>query len=320
MCIFIEGDVFISSTFLRHSDCRFYRRNRFNLVLVNVLGINNHGQSIILAFGFLSTKTKENYIWLFSQIKSAWKKTPKTCISDDDESIQQGKYIDFGYFIYIGLSSNFKSTLLLCSWHVQRNLVSKFCYISKTNPELYKKITNLPFITNQANFEEIIDTLRSSNDIPKEQIQYLDKKLEKKINGQNVLQKKEFAGGVSTTSRVEGLHAVQKKYLTSSSTLNKVFYSFRTLEKQQIARFQEEFQGNLKTESIEGIESLKIFKEKFSLYIYRRIATKYKLAIDYIKVQEITHGILIFNFNSQYLKERILQRQRKGTFSCYKKK
>jgi len=166
-----------------------YRRNRFNLALVNVLGINNHGQSIILAFGLLSAETKENYIWLFSQIKSAWKKTPQTCISDDDESIQQGKYIDFGCFIYIGLSSNFKSTLLLCSWHVQRNLISKFCYISKTNPELYKKITNLPFITNQANFEEIIDTLRSSNDIPKEQIQYLDKKLEKK-NGQNVLQKK----------------------------------------------------------------------------------------------------------------------------------
>jgi len=73
-----------------------YRRNRFNLILVNVLGVNNYGKNILLAFGLLSSETKENYDWFFSQLKKAWKdKSPINCITDEDESIQQGIDIFF---------------------------------------------------------------------------------------------------------------------------------------------------------------------------------------------------------------------------------
>ena len=68
-----------------------YRRNRFNLILVNVLGINNYGKNICLAFSLISSEKKENYDWIFSQLKKAWgTKTPKNCITDEDESIQFG--------------------------------------------------------------------------------------------------------------------------------------------------------------------------------------------------------------------------------------
>ena len=77
-----------------------YRRNRFNLILVNVLGVNNYGKNILLAFGLLSSETKENYDWFFSQLKKAWKdKSPINCITDEDESIQQG--IDIFFFTII---------------------------------------------------------------------------------------------------------------------------------------------------------------------------------------------------------------------------
>jgi len=69
-----------------------YRRNRFNLALVNVLGINNLGKNIILAFGLLGSETKESYAWFFSELKKAWgRKDPKSCITDEEEAIQQGK-------------------------------------------------------------------------------------------------------------------------------------------------------------------------------------------------------------------------------------
>lgn len=69
-----------------------YRRNRFNLILVNVIGINNYGQSVILAFGLVSGETKETYHWFFANLKKAWKQlAPLNCISDECESIQYGK-------------------------------------------------------------------------------------------------------------------------------------------------------------------------------------------------------------------------------------
>ena len=139
-------------------------------------------------------------------------------------------------------------------------------------------------MTNETKFDQIIDTIRRSPDLTKDQIKYLENKLEKKEKWAKYITKEQFTAGVSTTSRVEGLHSVQKKYLTSSSSLKKVFYSFRSLEKQQITRFQEEFNEKSKNlESINGIASLKVFKEDFSSYVYIRIAAKYKLAIDYIK-------------------------------------
>ena len=40
-----------------------YKRNRFNLPLVNVIGVNNFGHNIMLAFGLFSNETLDSYNW-----------------------------------------------------------------------------------------------------------------------------------------------------------------------------------------------------------------------------------------------------------------
>jgi len=67
-----------------------YKKNRFNLPLVNIIGVNNFGFNILLAFGLLSDETAESYTWLFEKLKESWKKDPKVIITDDCESIQKG--------------------------------------------------------------------------------------------------------------------------------------------------------------------------------------------------------------------------------------
>jgi len=52
--------------------------------------------------------------------------------------------------------------------------------------------------------------------------------------------KETFLGGVSTISRVENLYALQKKYLTSNASLQKVFHSFRFIDIIQVSKFEEE--------------------------------------------------------------------------------
>lgn len=68
-----------------------YRRNRFNLPLVNVVGVNNLGKTIMLAFGMLNNETISSYTWFFRMLKHCWQKNPKVFISDEDESIHQGR-------------------------------------------------------------------------------------------------------------------------------------------------------------------------------------------------------------------------------------
>ena len=240
-----------------------YQRNRFNLVLVNVLGISNYGKSVLLAFGLLSNEKKESYDWFFSHLKKSWRRNePKNIITDEDDSIQYGiVFIKIKFNTLIGISKNFKCRFLLCGWHLQKNLRSKFTNLSRSDPDLYKKILKLPFTLKKEEFEEIVDLVSDSKDVSEAQINYLDGKLLCKTKWARCFIKNEFAGGVSTTSRVEVLHSLQKKNMTSSSSLQKVFHSFRLLEKRQISKFSEEYNEATTYQSIEGTNSLKPFKK-----------------------------------------------------------
>ena len=73
-----------------------YKRNRFNLPLVNVVGINNYGKTIMLAFGLLSEETTEAYTWFFKEIKRAWgQNKPLNFVTDDCQAMKKGNYYCF---------------------------------------------------------------------------------------------------------------------------------------------------------------------------------------------------------------------------------
>ena len=95
------------------------------------------------------------------------------------------------------------------------------------------------------------------------------------------LLKSKFTGGVSTTSRVECLHSVQKRYFTSNTNLQQVFHGFRSIEKTQILRFNEEFSGFTSDLLQKNINSLKDIKEKFPEYIYTKICPKFEKGLNY---------------------------------------
>lgn len=59
--------------------------------LVNIIGVNNFGRSIILGFALLNDETGASHNWLFSNLKLIWKKDPKYFISDECSEIILGK-------------------------------------------------------------------------------------------------------------------------------------------------------------------------------------------------------------------------------------
>ena len=140
---------------------------------------------------------------------------------------------------------------------------------------------NIPFISSQEKFNNVIDEILDSDDITEKQVEYLEDKLNSKKNWAKCFLKKRFLGGISTTSHAEGLHALQKKYLNSNSNLQNLFYSFRFIEKTQIMKYEQEFRKIKKPESIEKINLLEQIKTDFPQYVYKKIYPKFCKALNY---------------------------------------
>ena len=249
-----------------------YKRNRFNLILVNVIGISNCGKNIMLAFGLLSDEKIDSYTWFFGKLKEAWNmRSPLNFVSDEAESILRG------------VRNNFSSRQIICGWHVQKNIMAKLSGFKKKDEGLYKKALSLPFIANADKFEETLKEIYKSKHLSKDQIDYIKKKVLKKNLWAKCCLKTSFAGGVSTTSRIEGLHAIQKKYLIANSSLQKVFKSFRFIENSQELKFYDEFSRHQICNMTENINALEELKKTFLSTFTRKLPPNISKELTIIK-------------------------------------
>lgn len=193
--------------------------------------------------------------------------------------------ICFSLINNIGISSNFNSKMLLCGWHIQRNLVSKLSGLAKRNKEIYNLILSLPFITSESKFTESVNKIKNAG-LTNQELDYINLKLKTKTKWAKSYTKSVFCGGVSTTSRVEGLHGILKKHLNSNSNLQKVFSSFRHIEKSQLDKFCNEYNRHTIKGSIIDTSILKSIEEEFPTYIYKKIFPKFSKALAYVAIPD----------------------------------
>ena len=150
-----------------------YKRNRFNMVLVNILGINNYGKNVMLAFGLINDETTLTYNWIFNKLKKAWRRDPFNFVSDECASILNG------------IKNNFNSRQIVCGWHIQKNLISHFSSLSKKDRSLYQRTISLPFVTNEVKYQKILSDIQNSQDVSDTQKEYIKKKQRQIISGLN---------------------------------------------------------------------------------------------------------------------------------------
>ena len=267
-----------------------YKRNRFNMPLINIIGVNNYGRTILLGFGLMDDEKMDSYDWFFKSIKNIWKKEPKFFISDECNEIISGKLIH-NFINTLGIKNNFKSKRLICAWHLQRNLASKFASLSKKNKELYQKIINLPFTLFETDFNDIVKELKKDGVISEDQLKYLDLKLKTKTSWAKCFIKKDFVAGICTTSRVEALHSVLLDYLTSNSRLSEVLQAFRKIESTQIEKFNKEFEmakGKNPKKFYNGY-LIKELRNKITPYAVKKVEERLNFAISY-QVEELNNS------------------------------
>ena len=155
--------------------------------------------------------------------------------------------------------------------------------MKKKDSSLYNKIISLPFITNENKFEDILEDVFDSEDVSDSQKDYLEEKLKGKELWAKCYLKHKFSGGISTTSRIEGLHAQQKRYMTSNSSLTKLFVSFRKIEQVQFTAFKDELTRHKKISQSQQIALLKEIESVCSEYAFKRILPKFYKSLNYTK-------------------------------------
>jgi len=78
-----------------------YKVNRFNLPLIDVTVIDNHGKTLTCFFALLSNNKFESYVWVLKQLKSQVSKIPNIIFSDEEESLTKGISIFSSLFLSI---------------------------------------------------------------------------------------------------------------------------------------------------------------------------------------------------------------------------
>ena len=111
----------------------------------------------------------------------------------------------------LGITTNFRSRIVICGWHLQKNLISRFSKLKSQDAQLYNKIINLPFTLSGEKFLNILGEIKDSDIVTDSQKEYLNMKLKSRGMWAKCILKSNFTEGISTTFRIEGLHANQKK-------------------------------------------------------------------------------------------------------------
>ncbi|CAL8084733.1 unnamed protein product [Prunus armeniaca] len=92
-----------------------YNTNRYCMIFAPIMGVNNHGQTIIFSGAFLSDETTDSFIWLFREFLRAMPSdAPKIIITDQDPAMTKA--------ISKALPNTFHR---YCSWHILNKFSDK---------------------------------------------------------------------------------------------------------------------------------------------------------------------------------------------------
>ncbi len=125
-----DGDGYISRLFVADSrsidylnqhpdilllDCT-YKTNKFDMPLVNVLGVDNMGKSFSVAFAFLDSEVEENYLAVVRKISSLFKPGLFPSIIGTDCELALIHAIELTF-------PAIRTKRFLCYWHISKNVL-----------------------------------------------------------------------------------------------------------------------------------------------------------------------------------------------------
>jgi hypothetical protein len=191
-----------------------YLTNRYDMPFAPFVGVNHHGQSILLGAGLISSEDTDTFVWLFkSWLECMNGRAPKAIMTDQDRAMKNAIAIVFPetrhrYYL----------------WHIMRKLPEKFGahanfdgIKSALDTCLYDSQTCEEYETNWKNLLESYDLHDNA---------WLRGLYSEKTFWVPAYMKDTFWAGMSTTQRSESMNSFFDRYMHSQTTLKEVVDQF----------------------------------------------------------------------------------------------
>ncbi|XP_059649566.1 protein FAR-RED IMPAIRED RESPONSE 1-like [Cornus florida] len=184
-----------------------YLTNKYEMPFALFVGVNHHGQPVLLGCGLLSNEDTDTYIWLFeSWLKCMLGHAPKAIITDQCKAIQGAVAKVFT-----------KSCHRLCLWHIMQKIPTKVGGLSQYRA-IKRMLKNVVYESvNQDEFER--SWIELIKEYKLEKNEWLKSLYRDRHRWVPVYVKCTFWAGMSTTQRSESLNAFFDEYVHSKTTV-----------------------------------------------------------------------------------------------------
>uniref|UniRef100_A0A2N9GD52 Protein FAR1-RELATED SEQUENCE n=1 Tax=Fagus sylvatica TaxID=28930 RepID=A0A2N9GD52_FAGSY len=234
-----------------------YLTNKYDMPFAPFIGINHHGESIILGCGLLSSEDTDSFVWVFRQwLQSMCDIAPKAIITDQCQAMRRAIEIVFPETVH-----------RWCIWHIMMKLPVKLAGL-----EAYQDIKHLLKAVHDSmeEFEEKWNHTITLHHL--EENEWLAKLYEERERWVPAFLNSNFFAGMSSTQRSESMNAFFDGYLHNSTTLKVFVEQFEKamrnkVEKEILSDF-ECFKGKLECSSSSPME--KQFQEAYTHEIFKR--------------------------------------------------
>ncbi|OVA05733.1 FAR1 DNA binding domain [Macleaya cordata] len=184
-----------------------YLTNKYAMPFASFVGVNHHGQSVLLGCALLSNEDIGTFVWLFESWLACMSGIPpKAIITDQCQAIQKAVDMVFPYAQH-----------RWCLWHIMKKIPEKLkgcsqyeaIKISLQNA-VYESFTKDEF---EDEWRNMIDKYRLHDN------EWLKGLYDERHHWVPIYMKETFWAGMSTTQRNESMNALFDGYVNSKTTL-----------------------------------------------------------------------------------------------------
>ncbi len=210
------------------------------------IGINYHGESIILGCGLLSGEDMDSFVWLFRQwLQSMCVIAPKAIITDQCQTMRQAIEIVFPETVH-----------RWCIWHITIKLPQKLAGLEAYHDIKYYLLKVVHHSMTVEEFEKSWNHTITSHHL--QENEWLANLYEERERWVPAFLNSNFFAGMLSTQRSESMNVFFDDYLHSSTTLKVFMEQFKNalrnkVEKEILSNF-ECFKGKLKYSSSSPME------------------------------------------------------------------
>ncbi|KAK7404482.1 hypothetical protein VNO78_05409 [Psophocarpus tetragonolobus] len=185
-----------------------YLTKNYAMPFVSIVGVNHHGQHVLLGCGLLSNEETESFVWLFkSWLRCMSGNPPKGIVTDQCKEIQNAIQIVFP-----------TTQHRWCLWHIMKKIPEKLKTNNEYNTNIKNAMKSVVYDTfTEAEFED--EWYHFIKEFNLQANEWLSELYNERSRWVPIFLKKEFWAGMSTTQRGEKIHSFFDGYINSTTSL-----------------------------------------------------------------------------------------------------